>query len=54
MIVRDIADYPHETVIDRSLLCELLHPDKVAGAEKLECSIAQPLSCPVSPRSPTS
>lgn len=46
MIIRDIADHPHETVIDRSLLCELLHPDKVAGAEKLACSIAHAIILP--------
>ena len=40
MIIRDSADYTHERVIDRSLLCELLHPDKVAGAAGLGCSVA--------------
>ncbi len=40
MIIRDITNSPHERVIDRSLLCELLHPDKVAGAQELGCSIA--------------
>ena len=40
MLIRDIADCPHERVIDRSVLCELLHPDKVAGAGGLSCSIA--------------
>jgi mannose-6-phosphate isomerase-like protein (cupin superfamily) len=40
MIIRDSADSPHERVPGRSLLCELLHPDKVAGAQELECSIA--------------
>jgi cytosine deaminase len=40
MLIRDIADYPHERVIDRSVLCELLHPDKVPGAAGLGCSIA--------------
>ena len=46
MIIRDIADYPHERVIDQSLLCELLHPDKVAGAEGLECSVAHAIIPP--------
>ena len=46
MIIRDIANYPHEQVIDRSHLCELLHPDKVAGAEGLECSIAHAIILP--------
>ena len=40
MLIRDIADSPHERVIDRSVLCELFHPDKVPGAERLGCSIA--------------
>jgi len=40
MIIRDIADFSHERVLDCSLLCELLHPDKVTGAQALECSIA--------------
>jgi mannose-6-phosphate isomerase-like protein (cupin superfamily) len=40
MLIRDITGCPHERVIDRSLLCELLHPDKVTGAEDLSCSIA--------------
>jgi mannose-6-phosphate isomerase-like protein (cupin superfamily) len=46
MIIRDIASLPHERVIDRSLLCELLHPDKVTGAEALECSIAHAIIPP--------
>ncbi len=40
MIIRDIATCPHTRVIDRSVLCELLHPDAVPGAENLGCSIA--------------
>ena len=40
MIIRDSAKCPHVRVIDRSILCELLHPDNVAGAEALDCSIA--------------
>ena len=40
MIIRDSATSPHTRVMDRSILCELLHPDKVAGAEALGCSIA--------------
>lgn len=40
MIIRNISDFPHKRVLDHSLLCELLHPDKVAGAGDLECSIA--------------
>lgn len=40
MLIRDIADLPHERVIDRSILCELLHPDNVPEAAGLLCSIA--------------
>lgn len=40
MLICDIADCPHERVIDHSILCELLHPDKVPGAAGLGCSIA--------------
>ncbi|PKL58628.1 MAG: cupin domain-containing protein [Methanomicrobiales archaeon HGW-Methanomicrobiales-5] len=46
MIIRDIAAIPHERVIDRSLLCELLHPDKVTGAQDLACSIAHAIIPP--------
>jgi hypothetical protein len=40
MIVRDTDDSPHEHVLDHSMLCDLLHPDRVAGAQELECSIS--------------
>jgi len=40
MLIRSIVDCPHERVIDRSVLCELLHPDKVPEAAGLGCSIA--------------
>ncbi|MCK9579214.1 MAG: cupin domain-containing protein [Methanoregula sp.] len=40
MLIRDIADGTHERVIDRTILCELLHPDKHKGAAGLGCSIA--------------
>ena len=40
MLIRDSATCPHERVMDRSVLCELLHPDNVAGAGDLACSIA--------------
>jgi cytosine deaminase len=43
MLIRDIATCPHERVIDRSILCELLHPDKVPEAAGLGCSIAHAL-----------
>ncbi len=46
MIIRDIANYSHELVLDRSHICELLHPDKVAGAEGLGCSIAHAIVPP--------
>ncbi len=40
MLIRDSTDSPHERVVDRTILSELLHPDKVAGAGNLGCSIA--------------
>lgn len=40
MLIRDIDDCLHERVLDRTLLCELLHPDKVPGASGLSCSVA--------------
>ena len=40
MIIRDSAAGIHERVMDRSLLSELMHPDKVAEAAHLDCSIA--------------
>jgi len=40
MLIRDIANHTHERVIDRSLLIELLHPDKVPEVSGLSCSIA--------------
>lgn len=46
MLIRDIADSTHERVIDRSLLIELLHPDKVSGAGGLSCSIAHAIVRP--------
>jgi len=46
MIIQDIANCPHERVIDRSLLSELMHPDKVTGAQALECSIAHAIIFP--------
>jgi mannose-6-phosphate isomerase-like protein (cupin superfamily) len=46
MLIRDIADYTHERVIDRSLLIEFLHPDKVPEASGLSCSIAHAIVRP--------
>jgi mannose-6-phosphate isomerase-like protein (cupin superfamily) len=46
MIIRDVSDCPHERVIDRSILCELLHPDKVPGAGDPGCSIAHAIVPP--------
>ncbi|PKG33354.1 cupin domain-containing protein [Methanoregula sp.] len=40
MLIRSVADCSHTRVIDRSVLCELLHPDKVPEAAGLGCSIA--------------
>ena len=40
MLVRNSGNCPHKRVMDRSVLCELLHPDKTAGAGNLACSIA--------------
>jgi mannose-6-phosphate isomerase-like protein (cupin superfamily) len=40
MLIRDITGASHERVIDRSLLFELLHPDKVPAAAGLGCSVA--------------
>jgi mannose-6-phosphate isomerase-like protein (cupin superfamily) len=46
MIIRDIADCPRSRVIDGSLLVELLHPDKVPGAQRLRCSVAHAIVPP--------
>jgi len=46
MLIRDSATCPHSEVIDRSLLCELLHPDKTSGAEGLGCSVAHAIVAP--------
>jgi mannose-6-phosphate isomerase-like protein (cupin superfamily) len=46
MLIRDAARCPHERVIDRSILCELLHPDKVPGAAGLSCSVAHAIVPP--------
>lgn len=40
MLIRSIADCPHERVIDHSVLGELLHPDNIPEASGLGCSIA--------------
>jgi mannose-6-phosphate isomerase-like protein (cupin superfamily) len=46
MIILDIADCPRNRVIDGSLLAELLHPDKVPGAQRLRCSVAHAIVQP--------
>ena len=46
MLIRDSARCPHNRVMDRSVLCELLHPDKTPGAEHLDCSIAHAIVPP--------
>ena len=43
MLIHDSDAGIHERVMDRVLLYELMHPDKVAGAEHLDCSIAHAL-----------
>lgn len=40
MFIRDSATCPHHRVMDRSVLCELLHPGNTGGAHDLPCSIA--------------
>ena len=40
MLVRDIASCRYRRVMDRSVLCELLHPGLVPEAGDLGCSIA--------------
>jgi mannose-6-phosphate isomerase-like protein (cupin superfamily) len=40
MLIRNSGTCPHARVMDRSVLSELLHPDKTPGARNLECSIA--------------
>ena len=46
MLIRDSAVCPHHEVVDRSLLCELLHPDKEDGAGNLGCSVAHAIVLP--------
>jgi mannose-6-phosphate isomerase-like protein (cupin superfamily) len=46
MIIRDIADTPRTRVIDGSLRAELLHPDRVPGAQRLRCSVAHAIVPP--------
>jgi mannose-6-phosphate isomerase-like protein (cupin superfamily) len=46
MIILDVADCPREKVMDGSLLAELLHPDKVPGAQRLRCSVAHAIVPP--------
>jgi len=46
MIIRDSSACPHTRVLDHSLLCELLHPDRVPGAEQLSCSVAHAIIPP--------
>jgi len=40
MLVRNSGTCPHARVMDRSVLCELLHPDKIPTARLPECSVA--------------
>lgn len=46
MIILDVADCPRKRMLDGSLLCELLHPDKVPGAQRLRCSVAHAIVPP--------
>lgn len=46
MIILDVADGPRKRMPDGSLLCELLHPDKVPGAQRLRCSVAHAIVPP--------
>lgn len=46
MIILDVADCPRKKVLDGSLLAELLHPDKVPGAQRLRCSVAHAIVPP--------
>jgi mannose-6-phosphate isomerase-like protein (cupin superfamily) len=46
VIILDVADCPRSRVMDGSLLAELLHPDKVPGAQKLRCSVAHAIVPP--------
>jgi len=40
MLIRDLKDCQYRRVMDRSILCELLHPRQGAGTGDLRCSIA--------------
>ena len=46
MLIHDIATLPRARVIDRTVLCELLHPDKHPGAAGLSCSVAHAIVPP--------
>ena len=46
MLIRDSATCPHERVMDRSVLCELMHPDKTPETSDLACSIAHAIVHP--------
>jgi len=46
MLIRNSGTCPHARVMDRSILCELLHPDKTPGAGNLACSIAHAIVPP--------
>ena len=40
MLIRDTRDCVYRRVMDRSVLCELVHPGKVRNERALACSIA--------------
>jgi len=46
MLIRNSSTCPHERVVDRSVLCELLHPDKIPDARDLAYSIAHAIVPP--------
>ena len=46
MLIRNSSTCPHARVMDRSVLCELLHPDKTPGTGDLNCSIAHAIIPP--------
>ncbi|MDD4484843.1 MAG: cupin domain-containing protein, partial [Methanoregula sp.] len=46
MLVHNSGNCPHARVMDRSVLCELLHPDKTPTARMPECSVAHAIVPP--------
>lgn len=46
MLIRDSSTCPHHRVIDRSVLCELLHPSLNREYAALSCSVAHAIVPP--------